>query len=144
MNGINQLKKTELYHYDKVFFESYAAYSPQLGLKPTNPTKFLTHHHLKVIPEEAVRADFWIDEDYIHLVKVYEPCQTWREVTDPKDIEATILERNKQHLQQAGIEQGRVHSPVMQKILAGNGTNDLVQQFLKEEITIDNIVDKAI
>ena len=46
--------KAELYHHDKGMFESYTAYSSQFGIKPTNPTKLFTHHHLKVLPEEAV------------------------------------------------------------------------------------------
>ena len=69
----------------------------------------------------------------------------WRgEVTDTKEIEQTILERNKQYLQQAGIEKGRVHNPVMRKILEGNGTNDLVQRYLKGKIRLDEAIDKAI
>ena len=36
------------------------------------------------------------------------------EITDPKEIETTIIQQNKRHLQQASIKEGRVHNPVMQ------------------------------
>jgi len=62
--------KAELYHYDKGVYKLYAAYLPQVGIKPTSPTKFFTHHNLKVLLEEAVYAEVWIDNDYIYLVKV--------------------------------------------------------------------------
>jgi len=112
--------KAKLYHYDKEVFGLYAVYSPQVGLKPTNPTKLFIHYHLKVLPEVAVCAEIWIDEDYIHPVTVYKSCKIWiEEVTNPKEIEQIILERNKCHLQQAGVKEDRVYDLVMQKNARG-------------------------
>jgi len=63
-------------------------------LEPTIPTRVFTHHHLKVLPKEVVQ----LDEEYIHLPKVYEPFQIWREVINPKVIKKPILERNNWHI----------------------------------------------
>ena len=46
----------ELYHYDSGVFEAYTAMTPQVGFQPTQPTSFYTQHHLKVLPDDAIRA----------------------------------------------------------------------------------------
>ena len=44
----------EIYRYDKGVFEAHAAFTTQAALKPTHPTKFYPHHHLKVLPTDTV------------------------------------------------------------------------------------------
>ena len=41
-------------------------------------------------------------------------CNLWTDVIEPKKIESIILAQNKRHLQQASIEDSRVHDPLMQ------------------------------
>lgn len=74
----------EIYRYTKGVFEAYAAYSPQPGLQPTNPTKFYSHHHLKVIPEDAVRAEISRDGDYYHLGTIHPPAISGRTSRNPR------------------------------------------------------------
>ena len=44
----------ELYQYMDGVFEAHAAYTPQEALQPPHPVRFWTHHHLKVLPDDAV------------------------------------------------------------------------------------------
>ena len=125
-------------------FEAYAAYSPQAALKPTHPTVFYTHHHLKVLPPDAVRAEVELRDDNYHLTLVYLPCELWRRVTNQKELERTILARNKRHLQQAVIEKSRLHDPIMQEIIKNSGTGDLVDDIIAGKITEEEGVDEAI
>jgi len=75
---------------------------------------------------------------------VHEPCELWREVTSPKEIEQIILERNKRHLQQASIEDGRIHNTVMQDLISRRGTSDLIEDLRNGRITLDAAVNEAI
>ena len=81
----------ELYHYDSGVFEAYAAQTPQVGLQPTHPVSFYTHHHLKVLPEDATRASVQQNNNEIRLMALYLPCKLWTEVTEPNQIESIIL-----------------------------------------------------
>jgi hypothetical protein len=60
---------------------------------------------------------------------VHRPPQIWRTVTDTKEIEQLLLARNKSHLQQSDIEEGRVHDLNIQRLLPNHGT-DLLQEVL--------------
>jgi hypothetical protein len=84
-------RTTEIYRYDSGVFEAYSPKSCQEGLRPTNPTIFYNHHHLKVLPTDAVRAVVRQHQDHFELVKKYPPANIWREVTSAKEIEQTIL-----------------------------------------------------
>jgi hypothetical protein len=95
--------KKEIYRYDKGVFESYAAWSPSPSLIPTHPVKFYRHHHLKVPHDDIVEAMVEDDGEHYVLQAVYRPQQVWRTVTDTKEIETLLLERNERHLQQASI-----------------------------------------
>ena len=105
------------YSYDQGVFKAHAAHTPQPGLIPTDPTYFYTHHYLKVPPDDTVCADVSFGKESITLDKVYPPGKIWMEVTDTKKIETIILQQNTRHLQQALIEDGRVHDPIMQKMV---------------------------
>ena len=75
---------------------------------------------------------------------LYHPCELWTEITDQKQVESTILSQNKRHLYQASVENSRVHGPIMQKLLKNHGTNDLVDQYLQGDISMDYAVYEAI
>jgi hypothetical protein len=94
-------EKQEIYHYSKGVFESYAACSPSPSLRPTHPYKFYRHHHLKVPHDDIVEAEVHDSGEHLILMTVYMPSQIWQTVTDTKEIEMLLLERNERHLQQA-------------------------------------------
>ena len=77
----------EIYRYDSGVFEAYAPYTPQTALRPTHPTIFYNHHHLKVIPNDAVRAEVERDDDHLRLKRKYPPSTIWREEINAKEIE---------------------------------------------------------
>lgn len=134
----------EVYHFDRGVFEAYAAKRPQAALQPTNPTQFHTHHHLKVLPNDAVVATVQVSDVHILLTGVCESCNIWKEITNSKEISKLIKSRNKRHLQQAAIEEGRAHDPVVQRLLENNGTNDLVDELIAGTMDIDEVADEAI
>ena len=136
--------KCEIYHYERGVFEAYSAYTPQQGLQPTLSTKFYKHHHLKVMHEDAVPAKVTIENDHIHLNSIDSKCKIWKEISKPKEIERLILDRNERHLQQAKIEDGRIHDPIMQKLTEQHGTKDLLESLRKGDITINDATDEAI
>ena len=137
-------KENELYRYHLGVFEAYSAYSPQAALKPTHPTVFYDHHHLKVLPPDAVRAEVEHRGDRYHLTLVYLPSDLWTSVTNQRELEKIILSRNKRHLQQAMIEKTRVHDPIMQQLIDDYGTGDLVDQIVDGTLTVDEGADEAI
>ena len=136
-------EKKELYKYDKGVFESYAALSPSPTLIPDHPTKFYHHHHLKVPHKDIVQAQVVDKEDHFLLTAVYRPTNIWKKVTNAKEIESIIIQRNKRHLQQAEVEEGRAHTPLMQAIRRNHGT-DLLQEILDGTIDIDAATDEAV
>ena len=136
-------EKGEIYRYDKGVFESYSAWSPQPGLIPTSPWKFYSHHHLKVPHDDIVHAQVSEQDGFLILEAVYKPATIWRTVTDVKEIETLLLERNKRHLQQASIEAGRVHDPLMQSLMSDHGT-DLMQEVYDGTISIPDATDEVI
>jgi hypothetical protein len=136
-------QKKEVYRYDRGVFESYAAWSPAVGLQPTHPWKFYTHHHLKVPHDDIVEAQVEQEEDFLILRAVHMPGEIWRTVTDPREIESLLTERNCRHLQQATVEAGRSQDTVIQELMQGQGT-DLLQEVLDGEVEMDEAVDEAI
>ena len=124
-------------------FECYAAQSPQPGLIPSDPERFYLHHHLKVPPDDIVKATVDLGDRCICLISTHEACP-WREVTNPREIERLILRRNKRHLQQASIEDGRVHDPVMQELISKTGPGDLLNDLRNGRLTLDEATDEAI
>ena len=50
--------------------------------------------------------------------ETYLSCLIWEEAIDVKEIEQMILRRNKHHLQHTTVEEGRVHGPIMQHLIA--------------------------
>ena len=134
----------EIYHYDNGVFEAHAAMRPQAGLQPTSPHRFHTHHHLKVLPSDAVIATVQVSDEHIILKGVCETSNIWKEVTNTKEIEKLIKARNKRHLQQATVEEGRIHDPVMQSLIEQHGTNDLVDDLIEGRMNIDEVADEAI
>ena len=85
-----------------------------------------------------------MEAGFPYFKKIYAPCNLWREITNPIELERTIIQRNKRHLQQAPIEEGRVHDPIMQQLIENHGSNDLVDSLLKGEMSLDEITDEAI
>ena len=136
-------EKKEIYKYDSGVFESYAAYSPSPSLIPTHPTKFYKHHHLKVPHKDIVEAQVEEQDDFIHLTAVYCPGPIWKKVTDAKEIEQLIMERNRRHLLQAEVEDGRCQEMIMQELRCNNGL-DLLQEVLDGSISIDDATDETI
>jgi hypothetical protein len=67
-----------------------------------------------------------MENDWLILEAVYRPAQIWRTVTDADEIEELLLERNCRHLQQAVVEEGRTHDPIIQAMMHEHGT-DLLQ-----------------
>jgi len=58
----------------------------------------------------------------------------------PSRLKSIILALNKCHLQQAAIEDSRVHDQLMQHLLEVHSTNDLVDQYLWEGIPLNEAV----
>ncbi len=137
-------KTKELYRYDQGVFEAYEPLTPQIGLQPTDPTRFYLRLHLKVLPEDALRAKVHRQSDHFELMRIYKMSTLWREVTSTEEIETIILQRNRRHLQQASIEDGRVHDPIMQELIEGYGVNDMVEQMRGGELTIPQVTNEAI
>jgi hypothetical protein len=38
-------------------------------------------------------------------------------------METLLLQRNRRHLQQAVVEEGRTHDPIIQRMMSGHGTD---------------------
>jgi hypothetical protein len=136
-------KNKEIYRYNQGVFEAYSPWTPTRNLIPTSPWKFYKHHHLKVPPDDIVDAQIEEREDFITLTAVFKPSQIWRTVTDTKEIEQLLIERNKRHLQQSDIEEGRVHNPNVQKLLSNHGT-DLLREVLNETISLDDAAEEVV
>jgi hypothetical protein len=113
----------EIYRFQRGVFECYAAWTPSPSLIPTHPWKFYPHHHLKVPHEDIVHAQVREENDWLILEAVFRPAPIWRTVTDASEIEELLLERNCRHLQQAVVEEGRTHHPVVQSLMEGYGTS---------------------
>ena len=137
-------KTNEIYRYDQGVFEAYAPYTPQPLLHPTNSSLFYTHHHLKALPDDATPASVQKDGPYYRLVKKLPQTNIWREVSDAREIERLIIHRNERHLQQADIEEGRMHSPIIQQLMLDHGTTDLVDDLYRGKIDMETCTDEAI
>ena len=74
----------ELYRNASGVFEVYAAKTPQICLQPTHPMSFYTHHHLRVLPEDTIRASVQQTGNEIRLMALFLPCELWTEVAEPK------------------------------------------------------------
>lgn len=97
----------EIYHYDNGVFETHV----RLQGNDDGPKRYHTHHTLKVINEDAVEATVNLitpdgESSYYELGNLGQPTE-WRWVSERTDIESTIMNRNKRHLQQMAME----HSP---------------------------------
>jgi hypothetical protein len=135
--------KKEIYRYHQGVFETFSLITPSRNLIPTSPWRFYKHHHLKVPPDDIVEAQVDEAEDHLMLTAIFKPTPNWRTVTVTKEIEELLLERNKRHLQQSDIEEGRVHNLNIQKLLSNHGT-DLLQEVLDGTITIDDAADEVV
>ena len=62
-------KIKEIYQYNEGVFEAYAPYTPQQGLQPTHLSIVYNHHHLKVIPDDAMRADIKHEGGLLRMTK---------------------------------------------------------------------------
>jgi hypothetical protein len=136
-------EKKEIYRYDKGVFECYSAWSPSVSLIPTHPWLFYKHHRLKVPHSDIVEAQVTMTEQFIILTAIHKPSNLWKTVSDAKEIEKLILERNKRHLQQASIEIGRTHDPLIGKLLHNQGT-DLIQEVLDGTLPLGDAADEAV
>ena len=137
-HGLNQIEvpffewyyseeRKEFYQYNNGVFEAYAPYTPQTALIQRFFTPIIIKSHLK----DALHADIKRGDAYFRLMKKYPPSSIWREVADAREIEHLIVCCNKHHLQQATVEEGRIHGPSMQTLVADQRCNDLVEQLLK-------------
>ena len=133
----------EIYKYDKGVFEAYSAWSPSHSLIPDSPWRFYKHHHLKVPHDDIVEAQVESSDEYLILTAIGVPSQIWRTVTDTAEIESLLLERNKRHLQQSDVEEGRVHDPTIQSLISGHGT-DLLDEILSGSISLDLAADEVL
>jgi hypothetical protein len=133
----------EIYRYDQGVFECYSPWSPTPNLIPTHPWKFYSHHHLKVPHDDIVHAEVELQDGYYILLSVSLPAPIWRSVTDPVEMESFLLQRNRRHLQQAVVEDGRTHDPLIQSIMSGHGT-DLLDEVRKGTLDTNDAVDGVI
>jgi hypothetical protein len=128
----------EIYRFQRGVFECYAAWTPSPSLIPSHPWKFYSHHHLKVPHEDIVHAHVISEDGWYILDAVCHPMPIWRTVTDAEEIERLLLERNCRHLQQAVVEEGRTHDPIIQSIMGNHGT-DLLQDVKEGRIAVDDM-----
>jgi hypothetical protein len=133
----------EVYHYHRGVFECYAAWSPTPSLIPTHPWRFYSHHHLKVPHDDIVHAQVSLQGEFYILEAIFRPAQIWRNVTEPAEIEQLLLERNRRHLQQAVVEEGRTQHPVIQAMMSGHGT-DLLEDIKNGTVDISDATDEVI
>jgi hypothetical protein len=94
-------KSNELFHFTEGVFECYPR---------RRDGTFYAHHTLKVLEPDAVRVETEPCDPSIGgyvITNILPKENFWREVTDPTEINDTLLRRNKQHLQQAASRQGR-------------------------------------
>ena len=82
----------------------------------------------------------WSTGTTTHLTE-HPPCSLWQEVMDTQEIERLILRWNKYHLQQATAEEGWVHDPIMQPLIADQGCNNLTDQLLKGDLILEEVTD---
>jgi hypothetical protein len=133
----------EIYRYDHGVFECYSPWSPTPSLIPTHPWKFYSHHHLKVPHEDIVHAEVYREGDFYMLHAVSLPTQIWRSVTDPEEMETLLLQRNRRHLQQAIVEEGHTHDPIIQRMMSGHGT-DLLDEIKSGTLDTSEATDEVI
>lgn len=133
----------EIYRFHRGVFECYAAWTPSPSLIPSHPWKFYSHHHLKVPHDDIVHAQVRTEDEWLILEAIFRPMQIWRTVTDASEIEELLLERNCRHLQQAVVEEGRTHDPLIQSMMGGYGT-DLLQDVKDGTMNIDEATDEFI
>jgi hypothetical protein len=133
----------EIYRFQRGVFECYSAWTPSPSLIPSHPWKFYSHHHLKVPHEDIVHAHVIFVDGWYILDAVCRPMPIWHTVTDADEIERLLLERNCRHLQQAVVEEGRTHDPIIQSIMSNHGT-DLLQEVKEGRITVDDATDEFI
>lgn len=133
----------EIYHYHRGVFECYAAWSPTPSLIPTHPWRFYSHHHLKVPHDDIVHAQVSLQGEFYILEAIFRPDQIWRNVTEPSEIEQLLLERNRRHLQQAVVEEGRTQNPLIQAMMGGHGT-DLLNDIKNGTLDVSDATDEVI
>jgi hypothetical protein len=137
-------KTEELYHYDRGVFETHSRLGDQRD-SDGRPTHFYRHHTLKVLEEsEAVPVEVEINDAAILLKNVLPKQAIWQTITEPKEIERLLMERNKRHLQQVSIEEGPATKPPISTFLRNEGISTDSEAVLNgtytESIEVDPIL----
>ena len=120
----------ELYHYTMGVFECHRAdtkWSKQFGRQ----------HTLKVIPDDAVEAtvDNSNDAGPLLIRRNLLKRTKWQRITDKKEIERLLLQRNKRHLQQMTKEGSPPSRAFFQDVLNNYGNSETAEKILEGEIT---------
>jgi hypothetical protein len=118
-------KSNELFHFTEGIFECYPR---------RHDGSFYAHHTLKVLEPDAIRVAVEPCDPAIGGFAISETLPAadfWRDVTDPQEINDTLLKRNKRHLQQVDREGGPGTKQPFQDLYENYGTNDLVDELLE-------------
>ena len=120
----------ELFHYDNGVWEAYPEQARNFQTAD-QPTKYCTHHTLKVIPEDACPITVDRSDSHISIAEILpRPASIWKDVTTISEIEKNLIFRNKRHLQQVDIEGGTSASSVMMKVRAEHGLSQFAEDII--------------
>ncbi|KAL7505232.1 hypothetical protein ACHAXN_004474 [Cyclotella atomus] len=117
-------KSNELFHYSEGVFECY----------PSRPDgTFFPHPTLKVLEGDAVRVNVALlpNEQGYSITNKLPEANFWRDVTDQKELEELLLQRNKRHLQQIEMEEGPSMRPPISDLCKNFGINPTVDKLLE-------------
>jgi hypothetical protein len=117
-------KSNELFHYSEGVFECY----------PSRPDgTFFPHHTLKVLEGDAVQVNVALlpSEQGYSITNKLPEANFWRDVTDQKELEDLLLQRNKPHLQQIEMEEGPSTRPPISDLCKNFGINPTVDELLE-------------
>ena len=119
----------ELYHYSTGVFECHRA--------DRASKQFTRQHTLKVIPDDAVEAvvDNSNDKGPRLIKRNLLKNIKWQRITDKKEIERLLLQRNKRHLQQMTKEGSPPSRAYFQDVLNNYGNTETAEKILEGEIT---------
>ena len=120
----------EIFHYDSGVWEAYPEQAQRLQ-RADQPTRYCTHHTLKVIPDDACPIKVDVTPTHISILEMLpRPDTIWKDVTNISEIEQYLILRNKRHLQQVDIEGGTSASDVMMKVRAEHGLSQFNEDII--------------
>lgn len=124
-------KTQELAHYSRGVFETHAKMEEQPSGDHSHPILFYPHHSLKVLEEtESTPAEVEVTATEIKLLKIHPKESIWQSITEPKEIERLLMERNSRHLRQVSIEGGPSTQQPVADILQKDGLSDISESVV--------------